>query len=63
MVRLTRPKDEWECRLAGPCPAEGWITDNLGAPLDMLRESVCDNCPFIEYINKLAEYEDKESEE
>lgn len=63
MARLTRVKDEWECRLAEPCPMEDWITDDLGISLDMLRECVCDNCPFIKYINKLADYEDKESEE
>ena len=63
MIRLTRPKDEWECRLAGACTVEDWIMDNLGVSLDMLKENVCDNCPFIKHINKLADYEDKESEE
>ena len=58
MARLTRPKDEWECRLAGACPVEDWIMENLGVSLDMLKENVCDNCPFIKHINKLAAYED-----
>ena len=25
MSRLTRPKDEWECRVAGGCPMEDYI--------------------------------------
>lgn len=58
--RLTRPKDEYECRVAGGCPMEDWIIDNLGINLDDLQEQVCTHCPAMKYINRLAEYEDKE---
>ena len=58
MVRLTRRKDEFECRMAGGCPAEDWICECTdGGELVHLP---CDNCPFEPYINKLAEYEDLE---
>ena len=58
MRRLTRQKDEWPCRLAGGCPAEGWIED-LGYNLDEMEGDICNDCPFEKYINKLAEYEDE----
>lgn len=55
MERLTREKDMYECRIAGGCPAEEWMYDLYGKyPVDC-----CFNCPFEMYINKLAEYEDK----
>ncbi len=56
MVRLTRVKDQYPCRIAGGCPAESWI-ESLGYDLDKMGE-MCNNCPFEKYINKLAEYED-----
>lgn len=58
MERLTRTKDEYECRIAGGCPAEEWIDEHLGLGLAEAKEEVCLNCPFEKYINKLAEYED-----
>ena len=54
-MRLTRVKDEYECRIAGGCPAEDWMYD-----LYWEATNCCFNCPFEVYINKLAEYEDKE---
>lgn len=57
MIRLTRPKDNYPCRIAGGCRAELWIAELGGDPNDI----VCTNCPFEEIINKLAEYEDKEA--
>ena len=54
-MRLTRVKDEYECRIAGGCPAEDWMYDLYGEVANC-----CFNCPFEVYINKLAEYEDKE---
>lgn len=53
MKRMTRQKDEYECRIANGCPIEDWSTDQTGYPL------TCDDCPIMKYINKLAEYEDK----
>ena len=56
MKRLTRKKDIYECRIAGGCPAEDWM-------YELYREypvDCCYSCPFTVYINKLAEYEDKE---
>ena len=58
MVRLTRQKDEYECRIPGRCPAEEWIED-LGYDLDEMTGHICASCPFEIYINKLAEYEDE----
>ena len=54
MRKYTRVKDEFECRLAGGCPAEDWILDHNG---DI--DDVCADCPFMEMINELADYEDK----
>ena len=58
MIRMTRVKDEWPCRIAGGCPAEEWIED-LEYDLDEMTGHTCANCPFEIYINKLAEYEDE----
>ena len=43
MQRLTSRNKEWECRI-DYCDVDDYS---------------CDNCPFIKYINKLAEYEDR----
>ena len=56
MSRLTRPKDEWECRFSGGCPAESWILRHADGNIDV--DYLCGDCPFEAYINKLAEYED-----
>ena len=58
MNRLTRPKDEWVCRMAGECPVEEWL-DNHGIEIEY-ETYLCEDCPFEKYINKLAEYEDAE---
>lgn len=54
MIRMTRRKDQYECRIDG-CPAEDWF-DNIGHIYE--DASYCQTCPFEKYINKLAEYED-----
>ena len=59
MKRLTRVKDKYECRIAGGCPVEDWMYDLYDTPIPM-NKNECDKCPFEVYINKLAEYEDKE---
>ena len=58
MKRLTRAKDLYECRMADGCPAEEWISEVSGEWIMNFRESTCSNCPFMRYINRLAEYED-----
>jgi hypothetical protein len=58
---MTRAKDEYPCRMAGGCPAEEWVCENVTG--GTLTGDLCATCPFEQYINKLAEYEDKESEE
>ena len=55
MKRMTRRKDEYECRMADCCPAEDWMKDYTG---HWPENGFCNTCPFMEYINKLAEYED-----
>ena len=57
-MRLTRKKDEYECRIAN-CNAEEWMNKLYG---DFPPENLCDNCPFESFVNKLAEFEDKEEE-
>lgn len=54
MARLTRIKDEYECR-ANHCEAEEWMYDIYGEYPD---ELICESCPFEKYINRLAQYED-----
>ena len=57
MRRLTRRKDENECRI-NKCRAEEWMADLYHGEYPYL--DICDNCPFEEYINRLAEMEDME---
>lgn len=57
-MRLTREKDEYECRIM-VCCAEEWMKKLYGI---FPPESLCDNCPFESLVNKLAEFEDKEEE-
>lgn len=52
--RMTRVKDNWPCRING-CLAEEWMRDLYEEYPD---ESVCENCPFEEIVNHLAELED-----
>ena len=58
MARLTRVKDEYECRIDG-CSAEDWMLETYGH-YPRIQADICGNCPFIKYINKLADYEDQE---
>ena len=53
MKRLTRKKDQYPCRIADGCPGDIWIENHDGDPDDS-----CIDCPFEQYINALAEYED-----
>lgn len=53
---FTREKDNFECRIAGGCPAEDWLCEIYGEYPD--EGSVCKNCPFEEIINELGKYED-----
>lgn len=56
MERLTRPYDEYECRLKN-CNLEEWMKSIYGEYPDF-EINICDNCPVIIIANKLAEYED-----
>ena len=60
MKRLTATfrSDLYVCRLKG-CMAEEWMWDKYHS----YPEDVCDGCPFMEIVNKLAEYEDENKEE
>lgn len=58
MERMTRHKDQWECRIGECCIVEDWmeiITKTYPRDWDC---SPCDICPFEKYINRLAELED-----
>lgn len=58
--RLTRHIDKFPCRIKNGCPAESWIEKITSTSSYNWDEFMCENCPFEKYINKLAEYEDKE---
>lgn len=56
--RMTREKDQYECRIAGGCPTALWLE---GHNIEVEDEAeLCEDCPFEKYINKLAEFEDRE---
>lgn len=58
--RLTRPFDEWPCRIAGGCPAEVWIIGLTGiSTANWAADYICNTCPFEKFINRLAELEDE----
>ena len=59
MARITKEADGSECRIEY-CPAEDWMYDLYGKYPDDIP---CDNCPFTNFINKLAHYEDLEEKE
>lgn len=63
MFRYTRRKDNFECRhgLEG-CKAEYWI-EKLTGTLDFDTNDMCDSCPFMRFINRLAELEDLAEDE
>jgi len=58
MQRMTRRQDEYPCRI-NHCTAEEWIEDVIDMSI-YWYEDCCEGCPFMAYINKLAEYEDLE---
>ena len=62
MSRLTGRERDCECYIGENCPAEDWMYEVTGAPFVSWNPKtyICDNCPFMKYINKLAEYEDME---
>lgn len=55
MKRLTRKKDKYECRIL-TCPAEEWMHSLYDR---YSLKDVCNDCPFMIYINALAELEDE----
>lgn len=57
MKRLTRSLDKYDCRING-CVAEGWMEEVTGVNVFNFKKPVCENCPFMEYINRLAFFED-----
>jgi len=61
MERLTSKHTKYECRMVN-CPAEAWMEETTGFPEYKWEDNryPCDDCPFMAYINRLAEYEDKE---
>lgn len=62
-MRLTRERDEYECRIAS-CFAEEWIEKVTGITVYNWSSDgiICNSCPFKSLVNKLAEFEDKEGE-
>ena len=57
MERLTRKKDGFECRIANGCPLYDWVLECIDGEI---IHNLCDTCPVMAYINKLAKYEDLE---
>lgn len=58
--RLTQSTTRFPCRMNG-CTAEEWISEVTGIEVENIDcKIMCNSCPFIKYINRLAEYEDKE---
>lgn len=53
----TREKDNFPCRIANGCNAEEWFDNHVKG---MIVGNICDDCPFENLINALAEHEDKE---
>ena len=53
MDRLTRKKDQYECRIKD-CGAENWMYGLF----KKFPENPCENCPFEKVVNILADYED-----
>lgn len=57
--RLTNPNKKYECR-PPHCEVEEWMYDMYDEYPSEIHQDLCESCPFIKIINKLAEYEDKE---
>ena len=60
MERLTRHMDEYSCRIKN-CSAENWVENLTGLSIYNWKSdrNICDECPFEEHINRLAEFEDE----
>lgn len=58
MERLTNSSKKFECRMKH-CYAERWMYEIYGE-YPSLSKAVCDRCPFIQIVNRLADYEDVE---
>ena len=56
MARLTDKSTKYECR-CNKCYLEDWVYEQTGKYIS------CDGCPMMQYVNKLAEYEDKYEKE
>lgn len=56
MERLTRVKDSFPCRIK-ECDAENWMYDLYGNYV--YNKSICEECPFMTIVNRLAELEDQ----
>lgn len=60
MNRLTREKDNYECRIKGGCRADQWMYEIYGKyPYDISDMDICDVCPFMAIINLFARREDE----
>ena len=59
MSRLTREKDQWECRVLGGCQIEEYIARCANVEVEDVAD-VCIDCPLMPIVNALAEYEDRE---
>lgn len=57
MERLTRRKDEHECRIKD-CFVEDWMKNLYGHYLD-IDVPICEGCPIMPIANHLAELEDE----
>jgi hypothetical protein len=58
MERLTEINNGYACRIKN-CWAEDWMGRYYA---EYPRGDICKDCPFMELVNKLAGYEDKEEE-
>ena len=52
MSRLTDESKKYECRCK-ECYLESWVYEQTK------KYICCDGCPMMQYVNKLADYEDK----
>ena len=59
MERLTRPLDNYPCRIK-ECYAEDWMMNLYDNEYPPSSTEMCDSCPFMAIVNRLAEYEDSE---
>lgn len=58
--RLTQRTFCFPCKMNN-CTAEEWISEVTGVKIeDIDCKIMCNSCPFMKYINRLAEYEDRE---